>query len=201
MFLESTTFLFRVCCGWPCAWRTGADRSMMETGKGTSMTSIESTVNHDASTLTVVVEFDAERERVFEVWQNPRLLERWWGPPTWPATFVEHDLVSGAQSSYFMTGPDGEKESGLWRLTEVDPPRSLTFLDAFATAEGEVDESMPTSIMHVTFEELESGGGPRSRMTNVTTLQSRADLEQMLAMGMREGMELAIGQIEGILRA
>ena len=46
----------------------------------------------DALTLTITAEFDAGAERVWEMWSDPRQLERWWGPPNFPATFVEHDL-------------------------------------------------------------------------------------------------------------
>ena len=33
----------------------------------------------DALTMTVTAEFDAGAERVWEMWSDPRLLERWWG--------------------------------------------------------------------------------------------------------------------------
>ena len=46
----------------------------------------------DALTMTMTAEFAAPIDRVWQVWENPRLLERWWGPPTHPATFVDHDL-------------------------------------------------------------------------------------------------------------
>ena len=44
-------------------------------------------------TLTVVDEFDAAPADVWDVWEDPRKLERWWGPPTLPATFTRHDSV------------------------------------------------------------------------------------------------------------
>ena len=33
----------------------------------------------DARTLTITAEFDAPLERVWELWADPRKLERWWG--------------------------------------------------------------------------------------------------------------------------
>ena len=76
----------------------------------------------DACTLTITAEFDAPLERVWELWADPRKLERWWGPPGYPATFVQHDLAPGALVTYFMTGPDAETSRGWWRVTAVDPP-------------------------------------------------------------------------------
>ena len=44
-----------------------------------------------ALTMTLTAEFDASPERVWELWADPRQLERWWGPPTYPATFTAHN--------------------------------------------------------------------------------------------------------------
>lgn len=76
------------------------------------MTVVSVTKDVDALTLTFVAEFAASVERVWQVWADPRQLERWWGPPTWPATFQRHDFVVGGQSRYHMTGPEGEKSHG-----------------------------------------------------------------------------------------
>ena len=46
-----------------------------------------------ALTLTIVSEFDAPAARVGQVWADPRQLERWWGPPTYPTTVVDHDFT------------------------------------------------------------------------------------------------------------
>ena len=68
-------------------------------------------VSHDldARTLTIVADFPSPPKRIWEVYADPRQLERWWGPPTWPATFEQHDVVVGGRSSYYMAGPDGAK--------------------------------------------------------------------------------------------
>jgi len=49
-----------------------------------SVTSIEK--DFDRLTLVVVADFDATPERVWQLWADPRKLERWWGPPSYPAT-------------------------------------------------------------------------------------------------------------------
>ena len=86
----------------------------------------------EALTMTISAEFDAPIETVWDLWENPRLLERWWGPPTYPATFVDHDLVPGAMVTYFMTGPDGDQARGWWRVLAVERPRHLEIEDGFA---------------------------------------------------------------------
>src|ERR1700685_2920067 len=69
------------------------------------MTVISTTKDRDTLTLTLVAECEASPDRVWEVWEDPRQLERWWGPPTFPATFTRHDFIVGGESRYFMNGP------------------------------------------------------------------------------------------------
>jgi uncharacterized protein YndB with AHSA1/START domain len=76
------------------------------------MTVVSSTKDASALTLIVVAEFDATPDDVWDVWEDARKLERWWGPPTYPATFTRHDFVVGGESRYFMTGPAGETPRG-----------------------------------------------------------------------------------------
>ncbi|WP_093186712.1 SRPBCC family protein [Sanguibacter gelidistatuariae] len=150
-----------------------------------------------ALTLTFVAEFEASIERVWQVWQDPRQLERWWGPPTWPATFDSHDFVVGGQSRYYMTGPEGEKALGWWTITAIDAPHRLEFDDGFSGADGEPDPAMKPIACVVTFETVDG----KTRMTTVTRFVSVEHLEQVTAMGMEEGMRGAMGQIDALLAA
>ena len=83
--------------------------------------------------MTFVAEFPAPVERIWQLWADPRQLERWWGPPTWPATFVRHELEPGGESRYYMTGPEGEKAGGWWRTVSVDPPSHISIVDRKST--------------------------------------------------------------------
>ncbi|WP_236790150.1 SRPBCC domain-containing protein [Amycolatopsis sp. GM8] len=159
------------------------------------MTVISSQKNTEALTLTFVAEFDSPVESVWQVWANPRKLERWWGPPTYPATFDEHDLTVSARSRYYMTGPDGGKSHGWWQITAVEPPHRLEFDEGFADEHGEPSTSMPNSHFVVTLEAAGSG----TRMTTVANFATADDLEKLVGMGMQEGMRLAMGQIDGVL--
>jgi len=150
----------------------------------------------DQLTLTFVAEFDATPERVWRIWADPRQLERWWGPPTWPATFPQHELVVGSESAYYMTGPEGERAHGWWEITSVDEPNRLTYDDGFADADGTHSEGMGVVHALVTLEERPGGG---TRMTVENRFDSLEDLEQQLAMGMEEGMGQAMTQIDAIL--
>jgi uncharacterized protein YndB with AHSA1/START domain len=81
-------------------------------------------------TLTIEAEFDASVERVWDLWADPRKLESWWGPPTYPATFTKHDLAPGSRIEFHMTGPAGDQPHGYWEILEVE--RRVTFFSATA---------------------------------------------------------------------
>ncbi len=155
-------------------------------------------VNKDASALTMTITstYDAPPDRVWTLWENPRLLERWWGPPTYPATFVDHALTPGSKVSYFMTGPDGDRAHGWWEILAVDPPNRLTFQDGFADDSGQPNPDMPAMRMEVTLTPR-SGGG--TTMDIATTFPSADAMEQVLAMGIDEGMTEALGQTDALL--
>ncbi|MEU4163239.1 SRPBCC domain-containing protein [Actinoplanes sp. NPDC026670] len=159
------------------------------------MTVISTQKDVSALTLTFVAEFAAPAERVWQVWADPRKLERWWGPPTWPATFDTFEFKPGGAVRYHMTGPDGTKARGWWVITDIDEPHRLEFDDGFADDQGEPAD--PEDITHgvVTLEPAGDG----TRMTTVTTFRSAEQLERMAAMGMEEGMRLAMGQIDVLL--
>ncbi len=146
-------------------------------------------------TISFVAQFDAPPERVWQVWADPRQLERWWGPPTWPATFVTHDLAVGAKVHYFMTGPGGEQEHGWWTIVGSEPPYSLVFDDGFADASGARNPDLPTIRATVTLEAI----GPGTRMTVVSSFADLKQMEAVESMGMELGMTQAMGQIDNLL--
>ncbi|MFP7761510.1 SRPBCC family protein [Marisediminicola sp. LYQ85] len=172
------------------------------------MTVISATKDPEALTLTFVCEFDASVERVWQIWEDPRQLERWWGPPTYPATFVKHEAVVGTQSHYYMTGPDGEKMHGWWLITDVDAPHLFEFDDGFADENGSPTGDLGSTHGAVVIERAGGGSGDDSGDSagsgkTVMTISSKFDsleqLDQMVEMGMEEGMREALGQADEIL--
>ena len=151
-----------------------------------------------ALTMAIASEWDAPIDLVWQLWADPRKLERWWGPPTYPATVVCHELRPGGKVSYFMTSPEGKQHHGWWKVVAVDEPHRLEVEDGFAHSDGNPDDAMPTTQFTVTFAELPSGA---TRMLIETRFPSREAMDQMIAMGMEEGLAGAMGQIDAILAA
>ena len=148
----------------------------------------------DALTMTVTAEFDADAERLWQLWADPRQLERWWGPPSHPSTFVEHELAPGARTTYFMTAPGGEKHHGRWRIEEVDPPHRLHIADDEVDEEGKPEDGGPTG-MTVTIAEADG----TATMSIETHFGDRESMEKMLEMGMEQGMTETLNKVDPLL--
>lgn len=153
------------------------------------------TKDPSALTMTVVADFPVPVRRLWDAYADPRQLEKFWGPPEWPATFTRHDMAPGGRSLYHMTGPGGERSGGYWEFLAVDAPRSFEVRDGFAHPDGSPNTDMPSMRMVYSFEGTAAG----SRLTTTTHFPSLEALEQLIEMGMEEGMRAAMGQIDAVV--
>lgn len=159
------------------------------------MTVISVDKDLDNLTMTLVAEFDATTDGVWQLWADPRKLERWWGPPSYPSKFETLELEPGGRAAYHMTGPEGDRHHGLWRVVAVEPPGNLVFEDRFAGADGAPDDSLPGSRTTVTLTEQDG----RTRMEIRSTFESREQMQQLLDMGMADGLTQSVGQMDALL--
>lgn len=142
----------------------------------------------EARTMTLTAEFDVSVDRVWQLWSDPRQLERWWGPPMHPLTVVDHDLSPGGKVSYFVTGPEGGRISGWWHILVVDAPHRLQF------EMGGPD--IPTLTVRVRVDKRPADG---TRMVLEAAFPSSEAMDQLILMGFVEGMSTAVGQIDAVL--
>lgn len=156
----------------------------------TSVTSDPATL-----TLTAVGDYPVPVERLWKAWADPRQLERFWGPPQWPATFTRHDMATGGRSEYRMTGPNGEESRGYWVFDRVDAPAGFEVRDGFANPDGSPNASLPESRMRMTFSATDRG----SRFVGITTFASVEAMETVLRMGLIEGLTSALAQMDDVL--
>lgn len=149
-------------------------------------------ITKDAAThtLTVVGDYPVPQQRLWDAFADPRQLERFWGPPSMPATFTRHDFTVGGRAEYHLTALNGQTWSGAWIFTAVDPISSFEADDGEDNTE---DASLPSS-MRFTFETTASG----SRMTCVTRFSSLEAMEQTIP-GMEEGLRAAMSQLDDVL--
>ncbi|OAH48699.1 SRPBCC family protein [Microbacterium oleivorans] len=153
------------------------------------------TTDTENLTMTLIADVDAPVDRLWRAFTQPRQLERFWGPPGWPATFTDFDFTVGGHARYAMTSPQGEKSRGTWEFLAIDEGRSFEVLDAFADEDGQPIPEFPS--MRMVFSFTETAGG--SRLSNVTYFTSAEALEQVVAMGAVEGSRMAMDQLDTVL--
>ena len=155
-------------------------------------------IERDPETLSLllVTEFEAPVERVWQLWADPRQLERWWGPPSHPARVERHELVAGGEVAYFMTGPDGERTRGWWRITSIDQLRSIEFTDGFAHQDGTPNEAMPTTAVQMQLSERHGGG---TRMELRFEFESTEHMERLERWGAFDVFPLSVAQMDDLL--
>lgn len=151
----------------------------------------------DARTLTITAQYAAPVRRLWDLYADPRQLEQVWGPPSYPATFVEHTLAPGARSTYYMTSPEGEKFYGFWEISSVSEPTGFAFDDGFADAQFAPQPGMPVAGNTVRFEPADGG----TQVTWTSRYTTAEDMHKVLDMGMEEGARQAMGQIDALLAA
>jgi uncharacterized protein YndB with AHSA1/START domain len=149
-------------------------------------------VTKDAANLalTVVGDYPVPQSRLWDAFADPRQLERFWGPPAFPATFTLHDFKVGGRAEYFLALPEGKKWNGSWQFTAVNPISSFEAHDGDDNA---ADENMPASMKFV-FETTPTG----SRMTIVTQFSSVEAMEETIP-GMEEGLRAAMPQLDVVV--
>ena len=149
----------------------------------------------EALTLTLTADFAAPVERVWNAFTEPRQLERFWGPPGYPATFTTFDFEVGGTALYRMTSPQGEASYGTWEFLSIDPRTSFSVLDQFADESGVAVEDLPASRMTFSFDSTAEG----SRLRSTTYFTSAEALDQLVGMGMVEGATMAMNQLDRVL--
>jgi uncharacterized protein YndB with AHSA1/START domain len=133
--------------------------------------------------ITIVRQFDAPRELVWQAWTDPAHIARWWGPRgyTVPPDSIEMDVRPGGVFRLTMasdTGGPDSKADGFFR--EVVPPERLSFTESWTPHEGD------DLIVVVTFAEL-----PQDRTEMVCHIRMRAteELRDMAQAGWESSLE------------
>ena len=154
------------------------------------------TTDAENLTMTVVADLAASVDRVWAAYTDPEQLNRFWGPPGWPATFTAWDHTVGGRANYTMNGPRGEKSSGYWEFLSIDEPNGFEVLDGFADESGAPNDELPAMRMAFSFEPTADG----TRMVTTSHFVSAEALEQVVGMGMVEGTKMAMAQLDAVLQ-
>lgn len=151
-------------------------------------------VQEQDNVITLTKTFKAPKELVFSMFQNPDV-QQWWGPITYPVKVSNQDFTVGGSWHYCMVGPDGEEAWGKAFYEEIDEPNKIVLRDYFSNAEGEVDESLPSGLSTIIFDEQNG----ETTLTLRGEYQSSDEVKKLIEMGMVEGFRDTLQQLEMLL--
>ncbi len=134
-------------------------------------------------------EFKVPREKVFEAWTNPKLVQQWWGPANFESPFCSIDLKVGGKFHFCMRAPDGKDYWNVGEYTEIVVPEKIGSKMYFSDKDGTI---RPAS------DYFGESNFP-NEMIDLVTFESRGDDCTTLTLCRNHSEEIAeqFGELEG----
>jgi uncharacterized protein YndB with AHSA1/START domain len=144
-----------------------------------NMTATDFIVEPNVQEVVMTREFDAPRELVWRICNDPELRPQWWGPSGLTTVVEKMDVRPGGEWRVVQRDPEGNEFAfrGVYHL--VDPPSKTVNTFEFEGVPGHV------VLETATFEEID--GGARTRLTMQSVFQSVEDRDGMVQSGMEGG--------------
>ena len=129
--------------------------------------------------------FNAPRKLVWQVWTDPKHIEKWWGPRGFTTTVRAMDLRPGGRSDYVMKGSDGAEYpvGGVFR--EVVPFERIVSTDEFLEGFDAGGMDLPQGV--ITTVEFADDGPNRTKLTVTISHPTAEDKAKHEAMGVVGG--------------
>lgn len=150
----------------------------------------------NGNVLKVERMFNAPISLVWRTWTEPELLDQWWAPKPWKSETSFMDFSEGGHRVYAMVGPEGEKHMARTNYRSIHVHEQFSGEDAFCDEEGNVNHEMPVSEFENLFKEKEKS----TIVTITSSYASEEHLQQVIQMGMKEGLAMAFENLDGILQ-
>ncbi|MGW6191076.1 SRPBCC family protein [Bacillus cereus] len=135
--------------------------------------------------------FDAPRDLVFSMFKEAEHLKQWWGPRGWEIPACTVDFRPGGVWHYCMKCVDqnlgqffGMESWGKGVYKEIIEPEKIVYTDYFSDAEGNVNDSMPSTEMTLEFIDL----GGKTKLINRAEYVNKEALKTVMDMGMLQGI-------------
>ncbi len=145
-------------------------------------------------TVHIKREFDASLDLVWNAFTKPELLDQWWAPKPFASKTKFMDFEVGGKRFYAMVSPEGQEHWAMHIYTSISSETNFKFLNAFA--DKDANPQLPGSDWDLNFSE-------QNGITEVSITiynDSLERMEQMIAMGFKEGFTAGLHQLEELLR-
>ena len=137
---------------------------------------------------------------VWEIWINPELVKRWWGPKHFTSPVARIDFRVGGKSIVSMKAPPemgGQEFYSVWAYDKIIPMQKIEFIQSLSDENG--NKTDPTNVgmpadfpidirTVVTFREL---GGNKTEMT-VTEYADMGSTSNFAQIGLEQSMDKMI---------
>ncbi|GAB5525412.1 MAG: SRPBCC domain-containing protein [Roseivirga sp.] len=144
--------------------------------------------------LTVTRTFSADLNLVWRAWTEADLLDQWWAPSPWKSETSHMDFTEGGYRLYAMVGPEGERHLGRTNYLTISIHDHFSGEDVFCDEDGNVNPELPVATFKNEFE----AGSNKTQVTIVTEYASAEHLEQVIQMGMKEGLSAAFESLDAV---
>jgi uncharacterized protein YndB with AHSA1/START domain len=154
---------------------------------------MEFNVNKETKTVTIVKEFDAPPDLVWDAYTKPEILDQWWAPKPFSSRTKAMEFKEGGRRFYAMVSPDGQERWVVHKYTSITPKSNFKIFNAFADADENLE--LPGSDWDLSF----SGQNGTTKVSISIYNESLERLERMIAMGFKEGTAAQLNNLEEVL--
>ena len=154
---------------------------------------MEFVVNKETKTVSITVEFSADRDLVWDAYTRAELLDQWWAPKPFASKTTVLDFREGGKRFYAMVSPEGQERWVLQEYRSITPKSNFKLFNAFADENENLE--LPGSDWDFNFSEKDG-----KTTVNVSIFnESLERLERMIAFGFREGTLAQLKNLEDLL--
>ncbi len=163
------------------------------------MTATSTTQTNDKE-IVITREFAAPRQLVWDVWTQPKHIEKWFGPKGFDTRVDGLDFKVGGRSTYVMVGPDGTEYPSTGVFKEIVPIEKIVTTDEFGEGFDKIESmknvDLPQGMISTfLFDDL----GDRTKLTLITAHPTVEDREKHEAMGVVDGWNSSLDKAAAYL--
>src|SRR6185312_9158541 len=151
------------------------------------------TVDKTAKTVFINREFAAGLSLVWDAFTKKEILDQWWAPHPWASKTKFMDFNVGGRRFYAMVSPEGQEHWSVQKYTSISPKTNFKMMNAFADKDENPD--LPGSDWDFNFSEQNG----TTKVSITIKNESLARMEKMIEMGFKEGMTMALNNLEELL--
>lgn len=148
-----------------------------------------------ARTITVIREFDGNRQLVWDCHTKSELLDQWFAPKPLTTQTKHMDFREGGYWHYAMITPDGQKFWNRLDYKTTNPIDGYTAQDGFCDESGVVNPDLPGSLWNVAF----ADSGTRTLVMTVIRYASADALQAAIDMGLEGGLASTLERLDELL--